>query len=102
MENPMIPLQPINPQIHEAIEDICISLVEVGSTAQEYLAQRDKLMAAIEGKVDKRTSRDISDLFLNLACHYGDEMFRLGLAIGRNPELMFDLPDVDTIGVPSK
>jgi hypothetical protein len=93
MDTVTIPLAAINPQLLQTIQDLCFCLVGEQPKTQAYYERRDELFAAIEGKVERLTSNDAHDLYLNLATHMGAEMFRLGLAIGRNPEIMFDLPD---------
>jgi hypothetical protein len=44
-------------------------------------------------KYVKKVYNNISDMFFAAACHYGDEMFRLGIMVGREPEVILDLPD---------
>ena len=82
-----------NKVIFEAMHDACTSAVEHLPKTQEYLKERYRLIALIEGKVPRRVRNEVEDLFINLAVYWGYEMFKLGIELGRNPAAIFDLSE---------
>lgn len=93
MNTPIVPQKPINHAIYEAIHTACMSAVENMPETQEIFDKRDALLAEIKNKISRKTGGDIEDISMELACQFGAEMFRLGIALGRNPDSIFDLPN---------
>jgi hypothetical protein len=96
MTLPITPKKPINKEIYDILETYFMEMIEVSEEAKAVHERWTELLAQIEGKVPLRVYNAISDMFFTAACHYGNEMFRLGIMIGREPEVILDLPDSST------
>jgi hypothetical protein len=94
MNTPIVPEKMLNEEIFAAIEQSCFLVVERMEQSEEFFNKRDALLEQIKGKVPRDVHNDLSDLYMNLASHYAHEMFQLGIMVGRNPEIIFELPDV--------
>jgi hypothetical protein len=105
MTTPIIPQKPmaswpreplgraINKAVYDVIYDACMTHVELMPKTQAILEQRDVLVKEIENKVPRLVAGRLQDVAMTLACQFGDEMFRLGIAIGRDPASIFDMPE---------
>jgi hypothetical protein len=80
-------------EIYSPLEIMCIEAVELSPAGKELYAQRDELLAAIEKLVPRKVHSDLSDLFMAYACEYGGEMLKLGLMIGHDPSLLFEIEE---------
>lgn len=87
--------EPMASEIYDAVKTHYMEAVYLSSVGIKLRAQRDELLKTIEGKIDRHTVTRVSDLCMAFACEYGDEMFKLGIAFGRDPGLIFALPEVD-------
>ena len=93
MTTPAIPQKPINQAIYEAIQMACMTSVEFMPETQAIFDKRDELCKRIENKVSHEVAGKLQDVAMELACQFGDEMFKLGIALGRDPDKIFDLPN---------
>lgn len=94
MDTPLADVKPINAKVFDAIYTSCCTTVEFMPQSQAILKERDELIAQLEGKVPSRVIGKLDDLVMTAATQWGYEMFKLGIAIARNPDKIFDLPDV--------
>jgi len=87
--------KPINATVFNLIDDHCLAQVELMPEVQEFLNERDELIAVIERKSPEAAKElgRLSDLCVALGATFGSEMLRLGIEIGRNPQVVFDVPD---------
>lgn len=83
----------LNTKIYEAIEQECMGLVERSEEGERLFELRRTLGEAIREKIGFDSVRELDDLTGGLIVLYGEEMFKYGLEIGRNPMTALTLPD---------
>jgi hypothetical protein len=95
MDTPII--QPViaNERILKMIRQTCLDIVDETPEAKELLAQHNAFLAEARAKVSREQYGIMEDLFFRVAAYYGDTMFDMGIALGRNPAAIFDLPNTE-------
>lgn len=84
---------PINEKVYELLKVYFLEAIETSPDAEALYDKFQDLVQGIDLKTPPKVRNDISDMFMNAACHYGDEMFKLGIMIGRDPSIILELPD---------
>lgn len=82
MNTPVVPMETMNGALLSLVEDHYLAVAELAPRGQELIAERDALLASIEGKLPDRTHGDLCDLYMTFAVYYAGEMFRYGLELG--------------------
>jgi hypothetical protein len=83
----------LNTKVYEAIEQECMGLVEGSDEGKRLFELRSTLTDAVKEKMGFDSTRELDDLVGGLIVLYGEEMFKYGLEIGRNPMAALTLPD---------
>jgi hypothetical protein len=83
----------VNERLYKAIRGTVQDALLATPEAQALQDLNNLVHDKLHGQLDKATLDKIENLFYETQNLIGDEMFAAGFAIGRNPDLIFDLPE---------
>lgn len=94
MTLPIVPLPPeVNERLYKAIRGTVQDALLATPEAQALQDLNNVIRDMLDGQLDMDMLRKVENLFYETQNLIGDEMFAAGFAIGRNPGLIFDLPE---------
>lgn len=82
-------LNGMNPKVREMILHECITTLENSAEGKRL----ESLIGKIQDQLSHEAGKDVDDLAGGLIHLYGEEMFKYGLAMGRDPWTVLNLPD---------
>jgi hypothetical protein len=88
--------EPANPRLYAMLRQTCYDMIEQTPEAKDFQAQHVDHLEFLHGTIDATLYSEIQDLIWQVAVHYGEAMFDLGVTIGCDPSAILDLPDTDS------